>query len=106
MFCGPYQAAGNQSKAAYERGIMGEVPTYRERQKEQFQCGDCGEDMAAGSVAGHNMTQHGQALEAQRIWKHRPRGMSRGIIEWSFRPRDARGAARWRDARDERQQGL
>ena len=31
MVCHPYQAVGNQSKAAYGRRITGEGPTYREQ---------------------------------------------------------------------------
>ena len=60
----PCQAAGNQSEAAYGKLIMGEAPTYRERQKGQVQCRECGEEMAAGYVTGHMMTQHGQTVEA------------------------------------------
>ena len=59
MVCRPCQAAGTQLEAAYGRKIMGEVPNYREQQKGRFQCRECGEEMATGSVAGHKMTQHG-----------------------------------------------
>ena len=64
MVCRPYQAAGNQSKAAYGRQITGEGPTYLELQKGRVQCRECGEEMAAISVARHTMNQHGQAAEA------------------------------------------
>ena len=56
-------------EASYGRRITGEVPTYREIQKGRVQCREYGEEMAAGSVKGHNMTQHGRAVEARRIWK-------------------------------------
>ena len=59
----PCQAAGTQSEAAYGRKMMGEEPTYRERQKERVACGECGKEMAAGLLASHWMTQHGQAKE-------------------------------------------
>ena len=42
MFCRPYQAAGTQSEAAYGRRIMGEGPTYWERQKVRVQCREFG----------------------------------------------------------------
>ena len=65
----PCQAAGTQSGAAYVRHITGEGPNYREKQNGQVQCRECREEMAAGSVARHKMTQHGRAAEAQRSWK-------------------------------------
>ena len=58
-----YQAAGTQLEAAYGRKMTGEGPTYRERQKEQVECGECGKEMVVGSLASHRMTQHGQAKE-------------------------------------------
>ena len=38
----PCQAVGIQLEAAYGRRMMGEVPTYRKRQKGRVQCGNCG----------------------------------------------------------------
>ena len=43
MVCRPFQAADNQSGAAYGRRITREGPTYRERQKGRVPCRDCGE---------------------------------------------------------------
>ena len=63
MVCRPCQASGTQLVAAYGRKMMGEGPTYRERQKERVQCGECGNEMAAGSLASHRMIQRGQAAE-------------------------------------------
>ena len=65
----PYQAAGNQSKSSYGRRITREGPTYRELQKGRFSCRGCGEDMAAGSMASHLMTQHRRVSEARRSWR-------------------------------------
>ena len=65
----PCQAAGTQSEAAYGRSMTGEGPTYRERQKGRVQCGDCGKEMAAGSLVSHRVTQHGQVAEEQWIWE-------------------------------------
>ena len=69
MVCRPFQAARTQSVAAYGRNMMGEGPTYRERQKERVQCGECGKEMAAGSLASHSMTHHGQAIEERWSWE-------------------------------------
>ena len=38
MVCRPCQAVGNQLEEAYGRKMMGEGPTYRERQKETVEC--------------------------------------------------------------------
>ena len=65
----PFQAAGTQSEAAYGRQMMVEGHSYRERQKGQVKCRECGEEMAAGSLAGNRMTQHGQAAEGRWISK-------------------------------------
>ena len=68
MVCHPFQAAGNQTEAAYRRRITGEGPTYRERQEGRVHFRECREDMAAVSMASHMMTLNGQVVEAQRIW--------------------------------------
>ena len=65
----PCQAAGTQSEAAYRRKMTGEGPIYRERQKERVECGECGKDMVAGSLASHQMTQHVHAKEERWIWE-------------------------------------
>ena len=41
MTCRPCPATGNQSEEAYGREMTGEGPTYRERQKELVECGEC-----------------------------------------------------------------
>ena len=69
MVCRPCQTAGTQLEAARGRRMTGEVTSYRERQKGRFQCRECGEEMAAGYLVGHRMTQHGQAAEERRICK-------------------------------------
>ena len=63
------QAAGNHLEAVYGRWITGEAPTYREIQKGQVHCRECGEEMEAGSMASHMMTQHGRLEEARRSWR-------------------------------------
>ena len=68
MVCRPCPEAGNQSEAVYGRKMTGEGPTYRERQKERVKCGECGKEMAVGSLASHWMTQHVKVKEEQWIW--------------------------------------
>ena len=48
--------------------MTGEGPIYRERQKERVQCGECGKEMSAGSLASHRMTHYGQATEERWSW--------------------------------------
>ena len=68
MVCLPCQAAGNRSEAAYRRQITWEVPNYRERQKGRVHYRECGEEMVAGSMVSHMMTQHGRVAETLRSW--------------------------------------
>ena len=63
MVCHPCQAAGNLSEAAYGRRVTGKGPTYMERLKGQVSCRECGELLAAGSLASNLMTQHGRVAE-------------------------------------------
>ena len=48
--------------------MTGEGRTYRERQKEQVKCGDCGKGMAAGLLESHRMMQHGKVKEDKWSW--------------------------------------
>ena len=68
IVCCLYQAAGTRSEAAYKRRMAGEGTYYREQQKGWVQCREYGEEMAAGSMAGHMKTQHGRAAEEIWIW--------------------------------------
>ena len=81
MVCRPCQAAGTQLEAAYGRLMAGEGLTYREQQKGWMYCRECGEEMAAGSLEGHKMTQHGRASEYIRIWKT----SAMGEEPWTYR---------------------
>ena len=53
---------------AYGRLMTGEGPTFRERKRERVTCGDCGKEVAAGSLESHRMTQHGKAREKRWTW--------------------------------------
>ena len=74
MKCRPCSAAGKKSEEAYGRNMTGEGPTYRERQKERVECGDCGKEMTAGSLASHRMTQHGKAKASKWSWNESATG--------------------------------
>ena len=69
MVCHPCQVAGTQSEAAYGRRVTGEVTSYWDQQKGRVQCRECGDEMAAVSLAGHMNTQHGRSEEEVWIWK-------------------------------------
>ena len=68
MVCRKCQGEGTQLEVAYRQRMTGEGPSYRERQKVQVQCRECGEEMATGSMAGHIKTQHGRAAEKRWSW--------------------------------------
>ena len=84
MVCRRCQAAGTQSAAAYGSKMTGEGPAYREQQKERVQCRECGKEMAAGSLASHKVTQHGQAAEEQWIWEASSTGGEPQTYRMSF----------------------
>ena len=54
--------------------MTGEGPTYRERKKERVECGDCGKEMAAGSLESHWMIQHGKAKVDKWSWNEAATG--------------------------------
>ena len=84
MVCPSCQAGGNYSEAAYGKRITGEVPTYKERQKGQVHCRECGEEMAAGSMASHIMTHHERVTEARRSWKTSATGKEPWTYQMAF----------------------
>ena len=59
---------GNRSEETYGHTMTGDGPTPRERKRERVTCGDCGKEMAAGSLDSHRMTQHGKAREIKWSW--------------------------------------
>ena len=68
MTCRPCTVAGNQSEEAYGRKMTGEGLRFRERKIERVECRDCGNEVAAGSLDSHRMTQNGKAREIQWTW--------------------------------------
>ena len=68
MVCIPCPAAGNQLEAAYGRNMAGEGLAYWEQQNKRVECGDCGKEMAAGSLESHQMIHHGKEKEDKCSW--------------------------------------
>ena len=68
MLFHPCYAAGNLTTEAYGRRFTGVVPTYRDRQQGQVDCGECGDMLAVGSLSSHLMTQHGRSAGRRRQW--------------------------------------
>ena len=69
MACQPCRAgSGNRTPDGYRRRVTGEGLSYRERQRERVACGECGEEIAAGSLSGHLMTRHGRAATRRHLW--------------------------------------
>ena len=56
MTCRPCNTTRNRSEEAYGRIMTGEGPTFRERKRDRVTCGDCGKEVAAGSLDSHQMT--------------------------------------------------
>ena len=108
MTCRPFPEVGNQSEVAYGRTMMGEGPTYRERQKERVECGDSGKGVAAGSLEAHRMIQHGKAKEDRWSWTDAATGGGgEPHTYWIEFPTKGggRGNAQWRAAREGRVHG-
>ena len=59
------EQVGGNVRAHNDRGAG---PTPRERKRERVTCGDCGKEMAAGSLDSHHMTKHGKARERKWAW--------------------------------------
>ena len=57
MACHPCRAGtGNRTTEGYRRRLTGDGSSYRERQRERVACGECGVELAAGSMSSHMMT--------------------------------------------------
>ena len=68
MTCRSCSPSGNRSEASYAHTMTGAGPTPRERKRERVTCGDFGQEMAAGSLDSHRMTQHGKTRERGWAW--------------------------------------
>ena len=78
MTCRPCTAAGNRSEEAYGRLMTREGLAFRERKRDRVECGDCGKEVAAGSLDSHHMFQHGKARERRWTWTDAATGGGRG----------------------------
>ena len=57
MACHPCRAGtGNRTTEGYRRRLTGDGSSFRERQRERVACGECGVELAAGSLLSHMMT--------------------------------------------------
>ena len=68
MACRPCSAAGNRTEKSYTHTMTGKGLSPRERKRERVTGGDCGQEMAAGSLDLHRMSQHGRARERKWTW--------------------------------------
>ena len=78
MACRPFTTVGNRSEEVYGRLMAGEGLTFRERKRERVKCGDCGKEVATGSLDSHRMSQHGKARERRWTWTDAATGGRRG----------------------------
>ena len=69
----------------YGHLMTGERPTPRERKRERITCGDCGREMAAGSLDSHRMMQHGKARERKWAWTEADTGGGEGDKKQKYR---------------------
>ena len=93
MTCSTCTAAGNWSEEAYGRLMTGEGLTFRERKRERVECGDCGKEVAAGSLDSHRMTQHGKAKERRWTWTDAAMGWGEGDEPQTYRIEFTKGGA-------------
>ena len=73
--------------------MTGEGPTFRERIRERVACGDCGKEVAAGSLDSHRMTQHGKAWEKRWTWTDTATGGGEGGEPQTYRLEFPKGGA-------------
>ena len=60
-----------------------------ERQRERVACGECGTEIAAGSMLSHMMTRHGKAATRRHLWASQTAGEPR-LYKMSFPAKDGR----------------
>ena len=78
MDCQPCRAgSGNRTAEGYRRRVTGEGLSFLERQRERVACGECGVEIAAGSLSGHLMTRHGKAAPRRHLWSPQTTGGAR-----------------------------
>ena len=69
MACHPCRAgSSNRTAEGYRRRITGDGNSFREQQRERVACGECGAELASGSLSSHLMTRHGKAAPRRHLW--------------------------------------
>ena len=69
MACQPCRVGtGNRTTDGYRRRLTGDGNSFRERQRERVACGECGAEIASGSLSSHLMTRHGKAAPRRHLW--------------------------------------
>ena len=69
MACHPcWAGTGTRTTEGYRRRLTGVGRTFKERQIERVACGECGAEIAAGSMSSHMMTRHGKATTRRHLW--------------------------------------
>ena len=70
--CNPCRAeSGNRTAEGYRQRITEDGNSFREQQRERVPCGECGAELAAGSLSSHLMTRHGKAAPRRHLWAPR-----------------------------------
>ena len=78
MACQPcWAGSGNRTAEGYRRRITGEGNSFWERQRERVACGECGAELAAGSLSSNLMTRHGKAAPRRHLWSPQTTGEPR-----------------------------
>ena len=78
MACHPWRAGtGNRTTEGYRRRLTGVGSTFKERQRARGACGECGAELAAGSMSSHMMTRHGMAAPRRHLWAPQTTGEPR-----------------------------
>ena len=69
MACHPcWAGTGNRTTEGYRRRLTGDRSSFRERQEKRVACGECGAELAAGSLSSHMMNRHGKAAPRRHLW--------------------------------------
>ena len=90
MACHPCRAGtGNRTTEGYRRRLTGVGSTFKERHRERVACGECGAELAAGSMSSHMMTRHGKAATRQHLWAPQTTGEPR-LYKMNFPAKDGR----------------
>ena len=74
-----WAGSGNRTAEGYRRRMTGEGKSFWELQRVRVACGECGAELAAGSLSIHLMTQHGKAAPQRHLWAPQTTGGAQDI---------------------------